>query len=141
MEMSRASYETIFIVDLQVGEDAVKDTVEKFLSLIREHGEITQINEWGKRRLAYTINDLNEGYYVLVNFDAPVDFPLELERVYNINESIIRSIVLKVEVKKKKLKASEPVKAVETQEQVEVVAETEPVVETTETAEPVDTAE
>lgn len=138
MEMSRASYETIFIVDLQIGEDAVKETVEKFLSLIREHGEITQINEWGKRRLAYPINDLNEGYYVLVNFDAPVDFPLELERVYNINESIIRSIVLKVEVKKKKSKTSEPVKAVETQEQVEAEVETETAAEITE---PVDTAE
>jgi ribosomal protein S6 len=109
MEKSNTLYETIFIVDLQTGDDAVKATVEKFLSLIRENGEIVQINEWGKRRLAYPINDLNEGYYVLVNFTAPADFPLELERVYNITEGIMRSIVIKSETKKK---SSEPVKPV-----------------------------
>ena len=117
MEKLNSSYETIFIVDLQIGDDAVKATVEKFLSLIRENGEITQINEWGKRRLAYPINDLNEGYYVLVNFTAPADFPLELERVYNITEGIMRSIVIKIEVKKK---ASDS-KAVKPQVVVEAV--------------------
>jgi len=135
MEKLNSSYETIFIVDLQIGEDAVKATVEKFLSLIKENGEITQINEWGKRRLAYPINDLNEGYYVLVNFNAPADFPLELERVYNITEGIMRSIVIKIEIKKKSSdsKAAKPqvVEAVEAE-----AVEAEPAAEeTTEAAE------
>ena len=126
MEKANSLYETIFIVDLQIGDDAVKATVEKFLSLIRENGEIVQVNEWGKRRLAYPINDLNEGYYVLVNFTAPADFPLELERVYNISESIIRSIVIKSEIKKK---SSEPAKPVKQAEAAAEVIEAEPAAE------------
>lgn len=140
MENLNSSYETIFIVDLQIGDEAVKTTVEKFLSLIRENGEITQINEWGKRRLAYPINDLNEGYYVLVNFNAPADFPLELERVYNITEAIMRSLVVKIEIKKKKsvdaVKPAQPQAAeIETTEETlsdEIIGESS---ETAETAE------
>ncbi len=94
MEKKNSSYETLFIVDLSVGEDGVKSLVEKFTKLISDNGEITEINEWGKRRLAYPINDLNEGYYVLVNYTAPADFPLELERVFNITEGIMRSMTL-----------------------------------------------
>lgn len=95
MEKKNSSYETLFIVDLSVGEDGVKSLVEKFTKLISDNGEITEINEWGKRRFAYPINDLNEGYYVLVNYTAPADFPLELERVFNITEGIMRSMTLK----------------------------------------------
>ncbi|MBQ4574326.1 MAG: 30S ribosomal protein S6 [Clostridia bacterium] len=94
MEKKNSSYETLFIVDLSVGEDGVKSLVEKFTKLISDNGEITEINEWGKRRLAYPINDLNEGYYVLVNYTAPADFPLELDRVFNITEGIMRSMTL-----------------------------------------------
>lgn len=97
MEKPNLSYETIFIVDLQLGEEAVKSLVEKFTALISENGEITEISDWGKRRLAYPINDLNEGYYTLVNFKAPAEFIAELERNYNINEGIMRSLVVKVE--------------------------------------------
>ncbi len=98
MEKINASYETIFVVDLSNGEDAVKAMVEKFTSLIAANGTITEVNEWGKRRLAYPINDLNEGYYVLVKFTAPAAFPAELERVYGITEGIMRSIVVRQEV-------------------------------------------
>ena len=94
MEKKNSSYETLFIVDLSVGEDGVKSLVEKFTKLISDNGEITEINEWGKRRLAYPINDLNEGYYVLVNYTAPADFPHELDRVFNITEGIMRSMTL-----------------------------------------------
>lgn len=94
MEKANSSYETLFIVDLSVGEEATKSIVEKFTKLISENGEITEISEWGKRRLAYPINDLNEGYYVLVNFTAPAAFPLELERIFNITEGIMRSMTI-----------------------------------------------
>jgi small subunit ribosomal protein S6 len=95
MEKAHLSYETIFIIDLSIGDQAVKTLVEKFTALISENGEITEVNEWGKRRLAYPINDLNEGYYVLVNFKAPSEFIAELDRNYNISEALIRSLIVK----------------------------------------------
>ena len=95
MAKVNSSYETIFVVDLTLGEDGVKGLVEKFTSLIAANGEVSEVNEWGKRRLAYPINDMNEGYYVLVNFSAPAEFPAELERVFGITEGIMRSIVIK----------------------------------------------
>ena len=95
-----SSYETIFVVDLQLGEEGIASTIEKFKSLIAANGEVTEVNEWGKRRLAYPINDKNEGYYVLVNFESDADFPAELERRFSINEKIMRSIVIRHEDKK-----------------------------------------
>lgn len=95
MEKQNQSYETIFVVDVQNGEEATKALVEKFTKLIADNGEITSVNEWGKRRLAYPINDLNEGYYVLVNFNAEGNFISELDRLFNINEGILRSIIVR----------------------------------------------
>ena len=95
MAKVNSSYETIFVVDLTLGEDGVKGLVEKFTSLIAANGEVSEVNEWGKRRLAYPINDMNEGYYVLVNFTAPAEFPAELERIFGITEGIMRSIIIK----------------------------------------------
>ncbi|MBQ7125415.1 MAG: 30S ribosomal protein S6 [Clostridia bacterium] len=98
MEKNNASYETLFVVELTNGEEAVKSLVEKFTKLIADNGTITEVNEWGKRKLAYPINDMNEGYYVLVRFTAPTAFPAELERVYKITDGIMRSIVVAQEV-------------------------------------------
>ena len=106
MAKVNSSYETIFVVDLTLGEDGVKGLVEKFTSLIASNGEVTEVNEWGKRRLAYPINDLTDGYYVLVNFKSEGEFPAELERVFGINEYILRSIVIRqIEDKKTKKEA------------------------------------
>lgn len=95
MEKANSLYETIFVVDLNLGDEGVKSIVEKFKKLISDNAELGEVNEWGKRRLAYPINDINEGYYVLAQFKAPAAFPSELERVYNITEGIMRSIVVK----------------------------------------------
>ena len=95
MEKMNSSYETIFVVDLQKGEEEVKAIVEKFTKLIADNGAVEEVDEWGKRRLAYPINDLNEGYYVLVKFNAPAGFVSELERIFGITEGIMRSIVVK----------------------------------------------
>ena len=97
MAKVNATYETLFIVDMTAGEAAVKATVEKFKTIISENGEITGINEWGKRRLAYPINDKNEGYYVVVNFKCASDFPAEIDRLMNIDESIMRSMITRPE--------------------------------------------
>lgn len=95
-----SSYETLFIVDVQQGEEGVKALVDKFTGLIADNGTIESVDEWGKRRLAYPINDLAEGYYVLVNFKSAPEFPAELERVFGITDGIMRSIVIKHDEKK-----------------------------------------
>ena len=106
MEKILNSYETLFVVDCAIGEEAVKATVEKFTAMIAENGTIENVDEWGKRRLAYPINDQNDGYYVLVNFKSASEFPAELERVFGINEYILRSIVIRpIEDKKTKKEA------------------------------------
>ena len=97
MEKVLNSYESLFIVDLTNGEEAAKATVNKFTSLIAENGEIVDIADWGKRRLAYPINDMNDGYFTVVTFKADGSFPAELERLYNIDENVMRSIVIRLE--------------------------------------------
>ena len=97
------SYETLFVVDCSLGEDTVKELINKFTTLIADNGAIDSVDEWGKRRLAYPINDKNDGYYVLVNFKSEGSFTAELERVFGITEGILRSIVIRhVEDKKTK---------------------------------------
>ncbi len=92
MEKKYGSYETMFIVNPQLSEDDTKAVVEKFTALIADNGEIESVNEWGKRRLAYPINDLNEGYYVLVNYKGDPAFIKELTRLFNINDNIMRNM-------------------------------------------------
>ncbi|MBQ1279344.1 MAG: 30S ribosomal protein S6, partial [Clostridia bacterium] len=62
------NYEVLFIINPTLAEDEIKAAQDKFINLIKENGEIQEINEWGKRRIAYHINDIKEGYYVLVYF-------------------------------------------------------------------------
>ena len=99
MENKLKAYETLFVVDADLSEEETKAVVEKFTSLISQHGEIKEVNEWGRRKLAYPINYKTEGYYVLVNFESGTDFPSELERIFNITDGIIRSIVVSKEEK------------------------------------------
>lgn len=98
MEIIKNFYESLFIVDVTGGEDAVKASVEKFVGLINANSEtVYEVNEWGKRRLAYPINDKPEGYYVVVTFKANPEFPAEFERLANIDENILRSMVIRLE--------------------------------------------
>ena len=96
MEKLTSSYETIFIVDCSTSEEATAAVVEKFKSLIESNGTIEKIEEWGKRKLAYPINDLTEGYYVLVNHTSTRDFVEELSRVFNITEGVMRYLTVKL---------------------------------------------
>ena len=97
MEKVINSYETLFIVDVSNGEEAAKATVKKFTDIIAKNAEIVEVADWGKRRLAYPINDMPEGYYTVVTFKAEPAFPAELERLFNIDETVMRSLVLKLE--------------------------------------------
>ena len=99
MEKSKNSYETLYVIDPDLSEEAVKGLVDKFNALIAENGTIGEVAEWGKKRLAYPINDKPEGYYVLVNFKSEGTLPSELERIFGITEGIMRSIVIRHEDK------------------------------------------
>ncbi len=124
MEKVINSYETLFIVDVTGGEEATKATVTKFTDIIAKNAEIVEVADWGKRRLAYPINDMPEGYYTVVTFKAEPAFPAELERLYNIDESVMRSIVVKLEheaVAKAEVAVEAPAAAAE--EATEAVAE------------------
>ena len=90
-------YEVLYIINPNLGEEDTAALVEKFKALVEANGTLTSIDEWGKRRLAYPINDLMEGYYVLMTFDAKPEFPAELDRVLKITEGVMRSLITDVE--------------------------------------------
>ncbi|MCL2083495.1 MAG: 30S ribosomal protein S6 [Oscillospiraceae bacterium] len=94
MAKNIARYETVFIINPSLPEEHVSALRDKFTGLIGENGALGEIDEWGKKRLAYPINDFNEGYYVLVNFESAPTFPAELDRVYKITDGIMRSLIV-----------------------------------------------
>ena len=108
MEKVINSYETLFIVDVENGEEAVKASVAKFTDIIAKNAEVVEVADWGKRRLAYPINDKLEGYYVVVTFKAQPEFPAEFERLCKIDETILRSMVVRLDFEPA-VKAAEPV--------------------------------
>lgn len=87
-------YEAIVVFSLKTGEEAVETLVNKFSDLIKENGTLVDVNQWGKRKLAYEINYETDGFYVLYNFDSKPDFPKEFERVVGITDGILRSLVV-----------------------------------------------
>lgn len=94
MAKVNANYEAMLVLNPALGEEAIAKTVEKFKSLIEENGTLAEVDEWGTRRLAYEINHVNEGYYVLYSFNSVPSLPAEVERVANITEGVIRSLVV-----------------------------------------------
>ena len=90
MEKKICSYETLFAISGNYSEEEYKAVCEKFVNLVNENATDVNVNEWGKKRLAYPINDVTEGYYVLVTFKSEPSFPLELERVLGITDGVFR---------------------------------------------------
>ena len=88
------NYEVVYIIDPAVGEEAVAATVEKFKALAEQHSSSVEVEEWGKRRLAYAIDYKTEGYYVLMSFSCEPSFPRGLDRVLGITDGILRSMVV-----------------------------------------------
>ena len=86
-------YEAMVVFSVNAGEDNVKGLVEKFKTLIENNGTVEEVNEWGKRKLAYEIDDQTEGYYVLYTFVSKPDFPAEFERVLKITDGVMRSMI------------------------------------------------
>mgnify|MGYP002509264905 FL=1 len=86
-------YEVMYIINPNVGEEGIAALVEKFKALIEQNGTIEEMEEMGKRKLAYDINYISEGYYVLVKFTSAPAFPAELDRIFGITEGILRSLI------------------------------------------------
>ncbi len=93
MAKSTEKYELLYIIDVDKTEEETAAIVERFKSLIEANGELVEMEEWGKRKLAYEINYLSEGYYVLVKFTSGPEFPAELDRILGITDGVIRSLV------------------------------------------------
>ena len=97
MAKINGNYEVVYILDPAMGEEAIAAMVEKFKTMAEARGTVAEVDEWGKRRLAYLIDDLAEGYYVLMNFEAKPEFPAELDRVMKITDGIMRCLITTVE--------------------------------------------
>ncbi len=89
-----AKYEVMAVYSMKEGEDAAKALVEKFKKLIEKNGTIESVDEWGKRKLAYEIDDQTDGYYALYTFESKPDFPAELDRKFKITEGVMRSMII-----------------------------------------------
>ena len=94
MAKNTANYETVAIFNVQADEEGLAALTEKFKALISANGTITNVEEWGKRRLAYPIQDETEGHYLFVEFTSTPEFPAELDRIYKITDGVLRSLIV-----------------------------------------------
>jgi ribosomal protein S6 len=93
-------YETLFVLNPTLDEEGLKANLDRIKGVIEQGGgTISNVDEWGKRRLAYEINDINEGYYVLMNFEAESELPKELDRIFRITDAVIRHLIINLEEK------------------------------------------
>ena len=93
--MAVGNYEAMLVFSVKESEDAAKALVEKFKALIEKNATVESVDEWGKRKLAYAINYETDGYYALYNFASEPEFPAELDRVLNITDGVLRSLIIK----------------------------------------------
>ena len=88
-------YETMFLFSLKNGEEATTALVEKMKNLVSANGTLESVDEWGKRKLAYEIEDETEGFYVLMNYECEPEFPAELDRIVKITDGVLRALIIK----------------------------------------------
>lgn len=93
MAKTTEKYELMYIINPNLSEEETAAVVEKFKALVEQNGTLEEMEEMGKRKLAYEINYISEGYYVLVKFTSGPDFPAELNRVLGITDGILRSLI------------------------------------------------
>ena len=92
--MALKDYEIVMVFSLSKGEEAVNALKTKFTDLISKNGTLGEVEDWGKKKLAYPINYDADGYYVLINFSSEESFPAELDRVINITDGVLRSLIV-----------------------------------------------
>ncbi len=88
-------YEAMYIINPTLDEEATKAIIEKFKGIVEANATPEALEEWGRKRLAYEVQDQKEGYYVLMHFEAPADFPAELERNFKITEGVMKYLVIR----------------------------------------------
>ncbi len=93
--MVKNKYEATLVFSVKAGDEAVTALSEKFKALIAENATVENVDEWGKRKLAYPINYENDGFYVFTTFESAPEFPAELERVAGITDGVLRVMVIK----------------------------------------------
>ena len=90
-----SKYEAVLVLSVKNGDEAAQSLQEKFKALIEANGTLESVDEWGKRKIAYEINDEAEGHYVIFNFDSEPAFPAEFERIAGITDGVLRVLVVK----------------------------------------------
>ena len=95
--MAIVNYEAVMVLSTKDGEESMRALIEKFTDRIAKNGTVEKVDEWGKRKLAYEIDDETEGYYVLVEFSCEPDFPAELDRRFRITNGLLRTLIIKKE--------------------------------------------
>lgn len=116
-------YETVIVTSAKLGEEGSADLVNKFKALIEEHGTVTSVDDWGKRRFAYPIQKQTEGYYTLINFESSPEFTAELDRRYQITDGILRTLIIKRDPRHVAAESARKAQA-EAQAQAQAAAET-----------------
>ena len=94
MAKINGNYEAVYILNPNLSEEQTASLVARFKAVVENNGTVTEVDEWGKRRLAYPIDDLNEGYYVLMTFTAAAAVPQELDRIFRITDGVMRSLII-----------------------------------------------
>ena len=94
MAKTNEKYEVMYIINPNLTEEETSAIVEKFKALVEQNGTLEEMEEMGKRKLAYEINYITDGYYVLMKFTSAPEFPAELDRNYRITEGVLRSIIV-----------------------------------------------
>lgn len=92
-------YEAMFILKSNLEEERRNEVINKFKSIIAADGEVTNVDEWGNRKLAYEIDKMNDGYYVLISFNGNADLPKELDRNFRISDDVIRHLIVNLDEK------------------------------------------
>lgn len=90
-------YESVVIVNPNLEEESIKNLIKKFSDLINTDGTVTSVEEMGKRKLAYEIKKLKEGFYIVIKFEAKPELISELERNYRITDEVMKFMVIKEE--------------------------------------------
>lgn len=91
-------YELALVVNAKIEDDARLAALERVKSIITKHGgNITNVDDWGKRKLAYEIQKMNEGFYYFIQFESDSNVPSEVEQRIRIMESVIRFLCIKVD--------------------------------------------
>ena len=96
--MTMNKYELALVINAKIEDDARTDAIEKIKALIEKFGgEITNVDEWGKKKLAYEIQKMREGFYYFIQFDAEADVPAQLEANVRIMEPVLRYLCVRLD--------------------------------------------